>query len=86
MTALDILKLLAQFVEILEPGVASIVQDWQQGNIDAQRADDQAAGKFTAMAAALSDVQGDAAKLDAEEDAKLKEKFPQNKSQTEEPT
>ena len=76
MTVVDVLTLIAKFVEILEPVIAGIVRDWQSGKITAEEADAAAAGKFTAMLAALADPHGDAAKLNTAEDAKLDAKFP----------
>lgn len=63
---------------IIEPAIANIVKDWEDKKTTAEEADAAAGGKFSAMVAALADPHGDAAKLNAAEDAKLDAKFPKS--------
>ena len=72
---LNFIGLLIKIGGLIEPAIESIWNDWNNKKITTEEADAQAGGKFTAMAAALADPHGDAAKLNAAEDAKLAAKF-----------
>jgi hypothetical protein len=76
MTVVDVLTLLVKLYDVLEPVIAGIVKDWQDGKITAEEADAQAEGKFTAMVALLADPHKDAAATNAAVDAEINKKFP----------
>ena len=73
---LDFVGFLIKLGLIVEPAIVNIWNDWSNKKITAEEADAAAGGKFSAMAAALTDPHGDAQKLNAVEDAKLDQKFP----------
>ena len=72
----EILALLLKFVEILEPAIAKIVQDWADGKVTAEEADAAANSAFSRMALALANPQADADALDVSTEKALEEKFP----------
>ena len=61
---------------LIEPAIVNAWKDWTDGKTTAAEAMAAADGKLAAMMAALADPKGDAAKLNAVEDAKLDAKFP----------
>jgi hypothetical protein len=71
----DLLSLLLKLFDVLEPGIAAIVQDWADSKKTAEEADAAAQGKFTAMLVTLANPKADEATLNAAEDQKLTEKF-----------
>lgn len=72
----DFLMWLAKFgITFIEPLVAQAFEDWRNDKITAEEADAVAAGKFSAMQAALADPRAESAKLDAETEKALHDKF-----------
>jgi hypothetical protein len=59
----------------VEPLVAQAIEDFKNDKITAEEADKVAEGKFTAMLAALADPRAESAKLDAETEKALHDKF-----------
>lgn len=62
-------------VTFVEPLVQQAFEDWRNDKITAEEADKVAEGKFSAMLAALADPRAESAKLDAETEKFLHDKF-----------
>ncbi len=73
---LDFIGFLIKVGVLVEPTLVSIWHDWTDKKITAEEAEAAAADKFAALRAGLADPHGDAQKLNAAEDDKLRAKFP----------
>jgi hypothetical protein len=72
----DFLAWLVKFgLTTVEPLVAQAIEDWSNNKITAEEADAVAEGKFSAMLADLQDPRAESAKLDAETEKMLHDKF-----------
>lgn len=76
MTLGQFLMWLVQFgFTSVEPLIAQAIEDFKNDKITAEEADKAAEGKFSAMLAALADPRAESAKLDAETEKALHDKF-----------